>query len=131
MKLIRPYGFRRAKTFKKFGHLFLCDHNIMHERERSIQKRDQFVFTFSENIRELTIKFFRLLIFFSTLEYLGYLFSDCYVPVKISRISLNISYQVVHVTIMLLPDISFDFSLHKEDSKLDLSFALPDFLAFA
>ena len=33
----------------------------MHEWGRSIHKRDLFVFTFSENIRELTIKFFRLL----------------------------------------------------------------------
>ena len=35
----------------------------MHERGRSIQKRDLFVFTFSENYRELTIKFLRLLKF--------------------------------------------------------------------
>ena len=112
MKLIWPLGFRRVKTSEKFGHPFLCDHNIMHEWGRPIQERDLFVFTFSGNIRKLTIKFFRLLkfglcnstsiSFFSTGEYLGYFFLTVYAPVKISRISLNNSYQVV-------PDISFDF----------------------
>ena len=98
MKLIRSLGFRRVKTFEKFGHPFLCDHNIIHERGRSIQKRDLFVFTFSENIRELTIKFFRLLKFglcnstsnplFQRGNTLGIFFLTVYVPIKVSRISL-------------------------------------------
>ena len=35
---------------------------------------------------------------------------DVDVPVQILGISLNITNQVVHIKIMLLPDISFDFS---------------------
>ena len=60
---------------------------------------------------------------------LGVLFLTIDVPVKVLGISPNITNQVVHIKIMLLPDISFDLS--SKVSNFALIFALPDFFAFA
>ena len=41
---------------------------------------------------------------------LGIFFLTVYVTIKIPRISLHITNQVIHIQIMLLPNICFDFS---------------------
>ena len=41
-------------------------------------------------------------------EYLGYLFLTVYVTIKIPRIRLHITNQVIHIQIMLLPNFCFD-----------------------
>ena len=51
------------------------------------------------------------------------------VLIKVRGISLNITNQIIHVEVMLLPNIGFDFFL--KVSNLDLIFAPPVFFAFA
>ena len=62
---------------------------------------------------------------------LGVLFLTIDVLVKILEISLYITNQVVHIKVLLLPDISFDFSSLLKVSNFALIFVLPDFFAFA
>ena len=76
------------------------------------------MFSFSERIRELTIKFICLLEFrlgdptsiplFLKEGYIWCLFLTIGVPIQVTGISLNITNQVIHVEAMLLPKISFD-----------------------
>ena len=78
------------------------------------------MFSFSEHIRELTIEFTCLLEIqlskttsvplFSKEDTLGVLFLTVYVTIKIPGASLHTTNQVINIKLVLLPNISFDFS---------------------
>ena len=72
------------------------------------------MFSFSEHIRASALSssdlVTPLLFLCFKREYLGCLFLTFDVPIKVPWISLNITNQVIHVEVMLLPTIRFDFS---------------------
>ena len=78
------------------------------------------MFTFGKHIRELAVEFTCFLKIslgkttslplFQGGNTLGIFFTDCLCNDKIPRISLHITNQVIHIQIMLLPNICFDFS---------------------
>ena len=78
------------------------------------------MFTFGKHIRELAVEFTCFLkillgkttslLLFQGGNTLGIFFLTVYVTIKIPRISLHITNQVIHIQIMLLPNICFDFS---------------------
>ena len=76
------------------------------------------MFNFGKHIRELVVHLLsqnligqdHFLASFSRGDTLGIFFLTVYVTIKIPRISLHITHQVMYIQIVLLPNICFYFS---------------------